>query len=341
MKALYRLLYYLSILLTSILAGFTLAGAFAGDASPEGFKLMPFIGLVLPILLLANVLQSPLFDSASQPNTESSFLKKNERDTESALTIATYNVNSFNHEHTGFSCKEIAVYMKELGVDIFCFQEFGINHEFGIDSLRTVLSEWPYYYVPSSPAGESLLQLSVFSRYPIKEKQLVTYPNSNNCSLWCDIDINDQTIRLFNNHLQTTEVSRNKRKLEKELRADDTDRAERAALTLADGLHENFKKRAAQAEHINQLISASPYPTLVCGDFNSLPSSYVYQTVKGEKLNDGFQTYGHGYMYTFRYFKHLLRIDYILHSSEFQGVDYFSPDLEYSDHNPVVMRMRL
>lgn len=38
MKALYRLLYYLSILLTSILAGFTLAGAFAGDASPDGFK---------------------------------------------------------------------------------------------------------------------------------------------------------------------------------------------------------------------------------------------------------------------------------------------------------------
>lgn len=38
----------------------------------------------------------------------------------------------------------------------------------------------------------------------------------------------------------------------------------------------------------------------------------------------------------FPIFKHLLRIDYILHSSEFQGVDYFSPDLEYSDHNPVV-----
>lgn len=92
------------------------------------------------------VLQFPLFDSASQPNTESSFLKKNERDTESALTIATYNVNSFNHEHTGFSCKQIVACMKELGVDIFCFQEFGINHEFGIDSLRTVLSEWPYYF---------------------------------------------------------------------------------------------------------------------------------------------------------------------------------------------------
>ena len=48
MKAFYRLLYYLSILLTSILAGFTLAGAFAGDASPDSFTLMPFIGLILP-----------------------------------------------------------------------------------------------------------------------------------------------------------------------------------------------------------------------------------------------------------------------------------------------------
>ena len=52
MKAFYRLLYYLSILLTSILAGFTLAGAFAGDASPDSFTLMPFIGLILPVLLL-------------------------------------------------------------------------------------------------------------------------------------------------------------------------------------------------------------------------------------------------------------------------------------------------
>ena len=290
---------------------------------------------------LTRVLQSPLFDSASQPNTESSFLKKNERDTESALTIATYNVNSFNHEHTGFSCKEIAAYMKELGVDIFCFQEFGINHEFGIDSLRTVLSEWPYYYVHSSPAGESLLQLAVFSRYPIKEEHLIIYPDSKNCSLWCDIEINGRIIRLFNNHLQTTEVSQNKRKLEKGLRTDDSQRVERAALGLIDGLHENFRKRAVQADLLKQLIAASPYPTLVCGDFNSLPSSYVYHTIKGDKLQDGFQTSGHGYMYTFKYFKLLLRIDYILHSPELNSTDYFSPDLTYSDHNPVVMRVKL
>ena len=366
MKAFYRLFYYISIVLTSILAGITIAGAFVGNAAPDSFKFMPFIGLILPVLLLANlasviywtirwrcwvfipliaifsnwgdmscVLQSPFFSPASSPMVKINVY------TPGVLTVATYNVDAFNHEHTGYSCKEIASYMRNLQADILCFQELGINDEFGIDSISATLSNWPYHYIPSSPEGKNLLQLAVFSRYPIKEEHLIIYPDSKNCSLACDIEINGRTIRLFNNHLQTTEISQNKRKLEKGLRTDDSQRVEHAALGLIDGLHENFRKRAVQADLLKQLIAASPYPTLVCGDFNSLPSSYVYHTIKGDKLQDGFQTSGHGYMYTFKYFKHLLRIDYILHSPELNSTDYFSPDLNYSDHNPVVMRVKL
>ena len=378
MKAFYRLFYYISIVLTSILAGVTIAGAFVGNAAPDSFKFMPFIGLILPILLLANlasaiywtirwrcwvfipliaifsnwgyiscVLQSPFFSPASSPMVKMNVY------TPGVLTVATYNVDAFNHEHTGYSCKEIASYMRNLQADILCFQEFGINDEFGIDSISAALSNWPYHYIPSSPEGKNLLQLAVFSRYPIKEEHLITYPDSKNCSLWCDIEIPGRTIRLFNNHLQTTEVTRNKRELEKELYKEDTQKAERATLTLIDGLHENFRKRAGQADVLKQLIADSPHPTLVCGDFNSLPSSYVYHTIKGDKkgdkkgnkkgnkLQDGFQTSGHGYMYTFKFFKHLLRIDYVLHSPELKSTDYFSPDWSYSDHNPVVMRMKL
>lgn len=366
MKAFYRLLYFLSILSTGILSGITLAGAFVGDFSPATSRLMPFIGIALPLLLLANatsaiywiirrrcwlilpliallgnwnylssVVKFPPFSTASQPK------EGIHPRTPGIITVATYNVNRFNNEHTGFSCKEIADYMKHLNVDIICFQEFGINNEFGIDSLSNAFAEWPYSFIPASPAGKSLLQLAVYSRYPIQEQQLITYANSNNCSLWCDITINSKTIRLFNNHLQTTEVTRNKRKLEKEFQADNSDQAELAAVTLVEKLHDNFKKRASQAEQIHQYINNSPYPILACGDFNSIPSSYVYHTIKGSKLQDGFKTSGHGYMYTFRYFKHLLRIDYILHSPELKGLDYYSPQLPYSDHNPVVMKIAI
>ena len=56
-------------------------------------------------------------------------------------------------------------------------------------------------------------------------------------------------------------------------------------------------KRAFQTDSICQLATASPHPVLVCGDFNSLPSSYTYHRLS-ESLKDGFKTGGHGYMYT-------------------------------------------
>ena len=108
------------------------------------------------------------------------------------------------------------------------------------------------------PKGKNLLQLAVFSRYPIKEEHLIIYPDSKNCSLACDIEINGRTIRLFNNHLQTTEVSQNKRKLEKGLRTDDSQRVEHATLGLIDGLHENFRKRAGTSRSSQATDSRLP-----------------------------------------------------------------------------------
>ena len=359
MKATHRLFYYISIVLTGILAIFTLLGALAGQTAPSVSSIIPFMGLILPVLLLLNLaaaiywtvrwrcwlfiplvailgnwgyltrilkfpFSAPSSVTATQPGT---------------LTVVTYNADSFNKEQTGYTCKEVAEFMKNQNADIICFQEFGINTYFTEDSVRNTFSDWKYCYIPHDTA--SILQIAVFSKYPLSSQQLITFPNTKNCSLWCDVDINGRTIRLFNNHLQTTEVTSNKSRLLRRLAREDTDGTEQAAVELTEGLNENFKKRALQAEHMSKLISASPHPTLVCGDFNSLPSSYTYQTMKGDKLKDGFQTCGYGYMYTFHYFKRLLRIDYILHTPDIEGIDYFSPDLDYSDHNPVVMRMKL
>ena len=359
MKATYRLFYYISIVLTGVLAVLTLLGALAAQTIPTESRLIPLMGLILPVLLLSNltvaiywairwrcwvfiplvailcnwgyltrVLKFPLSAPDSTTAVQSG-----------TLTVVTYNADSFNKDQNGYTCKEVAEFMKRQNADIICFQEFGINTYFTEDSVRAVFSDWKYCYIPKD--STPILQIAVFSKYPIKEQQLITFPDSRNCSLWCDIDINGRPLRLFNSHLQTTEVTSNKGRLLRKLAKDDVDGAEQVAFQLSEGLYDNFKKRALQAEHLSKLINASPYPTLVCGDFNSIPSSYTYQTMKGNKLKDGFQTCGYGYMYTFHYFKRLLRIDYILHTPDIEGIDYFSPDLHYSDHNPVVMRIKL
>lgn len=349
--------YYLSVALTLILAFITLGGALVGSVSSNSLALLPFIGLALPLLLLLNLAValywalrwrywafvsliaivgnwgylSCIFQPGSQPESIPA----------DVLTIASYNVDSFGWDPYGHSCQQVADYMKNQQADILCLQEFGTVYDFPLDSVKARLSNWPHSLIPYTADSLPLLQLAVFSKYPIKASRLITYPESKNCSMWCDIDVKGKTIRVFNNHLQTTEASRNKRKLETVMRQDEGGYGtEVAAIRLLNGLKENFGKRALQAKTLRGFIDASPYPTLVCGDFNSLPSSYAYHTVMGKRLKDGFKTCGHGYMYTFRYFKHLLRIDYVLHSKELKGVDYFSPELEYSDHNPVIMRVK-
>ena len=47
-------------------------------------------------------------------------------------------------------------------------------------------------------------------------------------------------------------------------------------------------------------------------------------------------------MYTYRYAKRMLRIDYIFHSPSLKGIAYYSPDLDLcSDHNPVIMEVEI
>lgn len=69
----------------------------------------------------------------------------------------------------------------------------------------------------------------------------------------------------------------------------------------------NYQKRTDQAESIRVEIEQSPYPVLVCGDFNVTPASYIPSDSKN--LADGFLDCRSGYQYTFRQLYKLWRID--------------------------------
>ena len=84
----------------------------------------------------------------------------------------------------------------------------------------------------------------------------------------CDIVLGRDTVRLLNNHLQTTSVSQNRRKWERGLANSNNTRREAEVVQGAiTSLHANFVKRAEQTDSIRQLVIASPYPVLACGDF--------------------------------------------------------------------------
>lgn len=361
------LFHLLLIVATFVLAAVTIVASRSGHYNPEESTVMPLLGLAVPVLLLTCLIVSlcwalarkkwafvPLvaflfnweyltaviqFNATDKVPIQA--LAFNQKGKPSGyLTVATYNVHNFGNETTGYSCKEIAKYMQQQHVDVLCFQEFGDNKHFTVDSLRHALSQWQYALIPTGDSIRGILPIAVFSRYPLANKRFITYPRSANCSMMCDIVLGTDTVRLLNNHLQTTSVSQNRRKWERELATDNTRREAQAVQDAAETLHENFVKRAIQTDSICRLAIDSPHPVLVCGDFNSLPSSYTYYQLS-EILKDGFKTGGCGYMYTYRYGKRMLRIDYAFHSPELDCTDYFSPSLDLcSDHNPVIFTVK-
>jgi endonuclease/exonuclease/phosphatase family metal-dependent hydrolase len=98
--------------------------------------------------------------------------------------------------------------------------------------------------------------------------------------------------------------------------------------------------RAGQANVLAMDMRESEVPIIVCGDFNDVPYSYVYNTMLGDKV-DGFKECGSGYMYTYRGGKKNVRIDYIFHDKAFKGLTYYKKELTYSDHYPVFMKINL
>jgi endonuclease/exonuclease/phosphatase family metal-dependent hydrolase len=95
-----------------------------------------------------------------------------------------------------------------------------------------------------------------------------------------------------------------------------------------------FMIRAVQASNIQAQLAKSPYPTSITGDFNDVPSSYTYKTIKGN-LQDAFLKKGFGIGLTFMGLSPTLRIDYILADNRWEVKGWESVDENLSDHHMV------
>ena len=287
-KAVKGLFYGIIIAVTCAVAAITVLASFSGLYSPVESKMMPLLGLLVPVLLLVNLLLAvgwglarklwvamPLLAILFHWNYLSAVLQFHfweelppkvspfRSDPRGFLTVATYNVCHFGDEVTGYSCKRMATFMKEARIDVICFQEFGGNAAFPLDSIRKALSHWKYSVVDER-AGQSIRSVAVFSRFPLVNPRFITYPQSMNCSMRCDLVLGTDTLRLLNNHLQTTSVNQNRKRWEAELSASDAKREAKAMYGIAGTLHENFVRRAEQADTLCRLIEGSPYPVIAC-----------------------------------------------------------------------------
>lgn len=227
-----------------------------------------------------------------------------------ALKVMTYNVRSFIEDDGSRNLDSMVAIIKSVNPDILCFQEFGFRE--AIDTLLKNMNPLP------KTLSRHDLSPAIYSRFPIVRAERIDTMKE---VVWADILVKEDTIRVINTHLHSTEIRRaDNTYLENHEYLDD-EGSEQHLKNMVSRLTENNKLRAYQVDTISHIISASPYPVIVCGDFNDVPVSNTYRRMS-RRLNDAFREQGRGYSHTYRGFFDMLRIDYVFSSKEFTTLSY-------------------
>lgn len=345
--------------LITVAAALALGCAFvSGWVDPNGAWWIAFFGLVAPVIILINILLAAYWIFRWKPiaflplavlllglgkigrHIQLPVTQERTPDPED-IRVLTYNVHVFEREDWKDDTAEVLGFVKGQKPDIICFQEFSQNGRHPIDKINDMLAEYPYrHIVYNIRYANTRIGLAIYSRYKIVRRQTIDFEDSFNGAIWADVADGRDTLRVFNCHMQTS-------KLKKEdiefLTAEDPYRETSDALqfrNIMQRLKVNNGVRARQADSVAVRIAESPYPVILCGDFNDTPLSYTYTTLRGG-LKDAFVEKGKGYGYTFRNFKRLLRIDFVLHDKSLEATRYFSPDTLRSDHNPVIVDLKM
>ena len=96
-----------------------------------------------------------------------------------------------------------------------------------------------------------------------------------------------------------------------------------------------FVIRANQVDILKRNIDHSPYPVIICGDFNDTPASYTYHEMTAG-FHDSFCKAGTGFLgSTYAGNFPSFRIDYILYDDAFTASNYSKNSINFSDHYPV------
>ncbi|MBE7685342.1 endonuclease [Tenacibaculum piscium] len=237
------------------------------------------------------------------------------------LKIMSYNVHLFNYyKHLSEVTTEQKIYefINNQNPDVIAMQEF-----YHSDLLDIKL---PYKYIKTK-SKTSKFGLAIYSRYPIVNKGSLNFKNSANNTIFVDIVKNQDTIRVYNVHLESLKINPEKEYFgEKD--------SERLFKRLANG----FEKQVSQTELILQHEYSWKKKKIMCGDFNNTSYSWVYRQLSKDK-KDAFLTAGIGLGKSFRYI-YPMRIDFML-TDTMATINQYKTfnDIKLSDHYPIMTRL--
>ena len=335
----FHLLKKLMVILNSIFATLLLCSYVLPYIFPRSFPSLSVLTLIVPVLIFINLafliywavkFKKHFFISffvlLFGYKHVSSLFKFSGKDVKgtSALKIMSYNVRLFNlYEWIDNDdvAEEIIELINDESPDVICLQEFLSEKENSFD--------YPYKYFKYK-SEKSRVGQAIFSKYPIIKNGSLDFSRYGNNAIFADIVKGNDTVRIYNLHLQSFHINPQQEELTQE-------NSERLLKRMGDA----FVLQQEQAEIIENHQRVCSYKQIVCGDFNNTQYSNVYRQIKKD-MNDTFDEAGSGFGKTYYYKYFPLRIDFILVDNKIKVLSHKNlTDKNLSDHYPIISSLNI
>lgn len=257
------------------------------------------------------------------------------------IKVMSFNVRLFdlyNWFHNADTRDRIFEFLQKEKPDVICFQEFFTsdlpNRTYkNDDTLKFLLSAFAHIEYTLTLREKDHWGIATFSKFPIVKKQAVHFQKrGGNIFIYSDIKVGDDTLRIFNTHLESIRFKNEDYRFIQNLGNDEVEQDEiQGGLTILRRLKRAFVKRANQVKVLHDTMDASPYPLILCGDFNDTPSSFTYHTL-ADDLKDAFRESGNGFGKTYAGPFPSFRIDYIFTDPRLNSYAYETHREKISDH---------
>ncbi|MBU4538792.1 MAG: endonuclease/exonuclease/phosphatase family protein [Weeksellaceae bacterium] len=218
-----------------------------------------------------------------------------------------------------FGKDKIYEYLKNTDADIILGQEYG--SELNIPGYENRTKDY------------EIVALNSKTRI-ISQGKLAATGNGN--AFYADIEFKGKILRIVNVYL--TPFSFDKGKVKP---TQDFDQNQMKLKYILKKLVPTFKIHQQEIAEIRTAIDQSPYPVILAGDFNAVPTSYEYYHL-GKNLKDVFVETGNGSSTSFHDYKFPIRIDYVFCSENIRPISYkVDRSVKLSDHFPVITEFKI
>ncbi|TSA25683.1 MAG: hypothetical protein D4R67_09650 [Bacteroidetes bacterium] len=260
------------------------------------------------------------------------------------FNLMTWNLHGFAGQMnvSGDVRPEVTEYLNAESADLVCLQEFYIREAESDPVIQKMARMWglPYYYVADyyhTGKLNEVIGIATFSRFPIVRRGSLSHQPRNCFCIFTDVVLDQDTIRIFNVHLASLRLGQKDINFYYQLKKNETDNVNLRAgfFSILKKLKQAFQQRATETDKLQEAISQSPYPVIVCGDLNDSPFSYTYRQLT-RNLTDAYREAGEGFFgSTYDGAFPNYRIDYIFYDTHFKAFSYKKSDVQFSDHYPV------